>query len=45
MAKRIAQDNLWELHKAELQQLYEVDDKSLLAVMEHMKTKHNFDRK
>ena len=45
MAKRIAQDNLWELHKKELQQLYEVDDKSLLAVMEHMKTKHGLDRK
>jgi len=44
MSKRKAENDLWELHKEELCQLYERDGKPLPAVREHMINHHGFDR-
>jgi len=44
MAKRKAEDELWELHKEEMCNLYEKDSKPLPFVMRHMATQYGFIR-
>ncbi|KAF2635483.1 ankyrin [Massarina eburnea CBS 473.64] len=44
MAKRKAEDELWEEHKEELYQLYEINSETLASVIEHMKSRKGFER-
>ncbi|KAF1950783.1 ankyrin [Byssothecium circinans] len=44
MTTRKAEQELWDSHKEELQQLREIDSETLQSVMQHMKSRHGFDR-